>query len=84
MKQLLQISPLAVCAGGASGRCAKRMRKSLVLTIMMVMSSCVATAQWRLDGDVRLGWTNIDHTVPWSGIHIGGFAYSTRSRLALT
>lgn len=51
------------------------MRKNIVLTILMVLSACAATAQWRLDADVRLGRTNIDHTIPFEQ-HSIGLGYS--------
>ena len=47
------------------------MKKSLSLTILMVLYSCFATAQWRLDADVRLGCTNIDYTIPWESHGLG-------------
>lgn len=48
--------------------------RNRVLAILMLAASFPASAQWRLDADVRLGVTNIDHTIPWES-HGLGIAY---------
>lgn len=49
--------------------------RSFILAIVTLIFSASATAQWRLDGDVRLGATNIDNDEPW-GYNSGyGLAY---------
>lgn len=39
--------------------------RNIVLSILMLAASFPASAQWRLDADVRLGQTNVDYEKPW-------------------
>ena len=48
--------------------------RNIILAIATFTISTVASAQWRLDADVRLGCTNIDYTIPWES-HGLGFGY---------